>query len=183
MKPDPNAQFPLLAAYALAATNALLIGFFFSFAKTAVTQAGPVDTLMFRFVIALFLCILYTRFKGIRLSFDWKNSLRLLPMALCFPLGFFLFQGFGLMYASSGEAGILNAMGPIFTAILAAVFIRERYNLVQSCSILLSVAGVISIAVQQGASLNNITGIVLILLSALSGAGYAVLKRQQKHRF
>jgi drug/metabolite transporter (DMT)-like permease len=98
-------------------------------------------------------------------------------MALCFPVGFFAFQGFGFLFASSGEAGILNAMGPIFTAIIAAVFIRERYNLIQSCSILLSVAGVIYIAVQQGASLDNVAGIALLLLSALAGAIYAVSNR------
>ena len=180
MKNEPQQhQFPLTAAYGLAVANALIIGLSFSFVKVAVTLAGPVDTLAFRFVIALAVCVFIARIKGIRPRFDWKNSLRLLPLGLCYPLGFFLFQGFGMLYATSGEAGILASTGPIFTAMIAAVFIRERYNFIQSFSILLSVAGVIYIAVQKGASLDpgNIAGIVLILLSALSGAGYAVLNR------
>jgi drug/metabolite transporter (DMT)-like permease len=177
MKPDPNARFSLVVAYGLAVLNALIIGLSFSFVKVAVTLAGPVDTLAFRFVIAWAVCFLFARTKGIRPRFGWKNSLCLLPMGLCYPLGFFLFQGFGLLYATSGEAGILAATGPIFTAIIAAAFIRERYDLIQSFSILLSVAGVIYIAVQQGASLDNIAGISLLLLSALAGAGYAVLNR------
>ncbi len=177
MKPDH--PFPLTAAYCLAVANALIIGLSFSFVKVAVTLAGPVDTLAFRFLIALAVCVFYAKFMGIRPRFDLKNSLRLLPMGLCYPLGFFLFQGFGLLYATSGEAGILSATGPIFTAIIAATFIRERYNLIQCFSILLSVAGVIYIAYQKGASLDpgNLVGIVLILLSALSGAGYAVFNR------
>ena len=178
MPTDPkHAQLSLVTAYILATANALIIGLSFSFGKVAVTQAGPVDTLAFRFVIAFVLCFAYTRLKGIRPNFDWKNSLRLLPMALAFPVGFFAFQGFGFLFATSGEAGILAAMGPIFTAIIAAVFIKERYNLIQLLSILLSVAGVIYIAVQQGASLDNVTGVALLLLSALAGATYAVLNR------
>ncbi|HBT76455.1 MAG TPA: EamA family transporter [Planctomycetaceae bacterium] len=185
MKPDSDHPFPLAAAYGLAVVNALIIGLSFSFVKVAVTLAGPVDTLAFRFLIALAVCIVYARIKGIRPRFDLKNSLRLLPMGACYPLGFFLFQGFGLLYASSGEAGILNATGPIFTAIIAATFIRERYNPVQCFSILLSVVGVIYIAYQKGASLNpdHIAGIALILLSALSGAGYAVLNRTLVRHF
>ncbi len=179
MKTDSDHPFPLTAAYGLAVANALIIGLSFSFVKVAVTLAGPVDTLAFRFLIALAVCVLYAKIKGIRPRFDLKNSLRLLPMGACYPLGFFLFQGFGLLYASSGEAGILNATGPIFTAIIAATFIRERYNPVQCFSILLSVAGVVYIAYPKGASLDpgNIAGIALILLSALSGAGYAVANR------
>src|SRR5215469_4494669 len=120
MKPEPSTQFPLIAAYALAIANALIIGLSFSFVKIAVTLAGPVDTLAFRFVIAWAICFLFVRFKGIRPRFDWKNSLRLLPLGLCYPLLFFLFQGFGLLFATSGEAGILAATGSIFTAIIAA---------------------------------------------------------------
>ena len=168
-------QISFITAYGLAITNSLIIGLSFSFVKVAVTQAGPVDTLAFRFVIAWAICFLFARITGVH--FDWKNSLRLLPMALCFPLGFFLFQGFGLLYATSGEAGILAATGPIFTAIIAAMFIKERYNLIQSFSILLSVAGVIYIAAKTGSSLNNIAGIALLLLSAIAGAGYAVFNR------
>jgi len=86
-------------------------------------------------------------------------------------------QGFGLLFATSGEAGILAATGPIFTAIIAAMFIKERYNLIQSLSILLSVSGVIYIAIQTGSSLDSIVGIALLLLSAIAGAGYAVFNR------
>ena len=162
-------------AYCLAVANSLIIGLSFSFVKIAVTLAGPIDTLAFRFVIAWAVCFLFARINGVKIR--WKNSLRLLPLALCYPLGFFLFQGFGLIYATSGEAGILAATGPIFTAIIAAIFIRERYNLIQSFSILLSVAGVIYIAIKTGSSLDSIAGIALLLLSAIVGAGYAVLNR------
>ncbi len=185
MKTDSDHLFPLFAAYCLAIANAIIIGLSFSFVKVAVTLAGPVDTLAFRFLLALAACVLYAKLKGIRPRFDLKNSLRLLPMGCCYPLGFFLFQGFGLLYATSGEAGILAATGPIFTAIIAAMFSRERYNPIQCFSILLSVAGAIYIAYQKGASFDpgNIVGIVLILLSALSGAGYAVLNRVLVRRF
>ena len=58
MKNEPQQHsFPLTAAYGLAVANALIIGLSFSFVKVAVTLAGPVGTLAFRFVIALAVCV------------------------------------------------------------------------------------------------------------------------------
>jgi len=88
----PQPQISLIAAYGLAIANALIIGLSFSFVKIAVTQAGPVDALAFRFVIAWTICFIFARIKGVRPRFGWKNSFRLLPMALCYPAGFFLFR-------------------------------------------------------------------------------------------
>jgi len=42
MKLNSTSQFPIMVAYALAVTNALIIGLSFSFVKIAVTLAGPV---------------------------------------------------------------------------------------------------------------------------------------------
>ena len=58
MTSDSDHPFPIVAAYTLAVLNALIIGLSFSFVKVAVTLAGPVDTLAFRFVIALAVCFL-----------------------------------------------------------------------------------------------------------------------------
>ncbi|MCL2120473.1 MAG: hypothetical protein FWH27_18830 [Planctomycetaceae bacterium] len=66
MNPEPAPQFPFVTAYALAVANALIIGLSFSLVKVAVTLAGPVDTLAFRFVIALAVCFLFARLKGER---------------------------------------------------------------------------------------------------------------------
>lgn len=63
--------------------------------------------------------------------------------------------------------------------ILSTVFLKGKTTFKQKTSILLSVLGVIYIFVMKGAYIDftKILGILLILLSCLSGAGYSVLAR------
>ena len=74
MKLTFTSQFPL-AAYALAVANAMIIGLSFSLVNVAVTLAGPVDTLAFRFVIALAACVLFARVKGMLQERSMSSSM------------------------------------------------------------------------------------------------------------
>ncbi|WP_082112332.1 DMT family transporter [Paenibacillus sp. DMB20] len=96
-----------------------------------------------------------------------------------YPLGFFALQTFGLLHATSSEGGILYAVTPILTMLLAFVFLKEVTTLLQKLSIFLSVLGVVYIFMMKGSSfdLSSITGILLLFLSCLAFAGYSVLAR------
>ncbi|MGI6645486.1 MAG: EamA family transporter [Limnochordia bacterium] len=50
----------------------------------------------------------------------------MLPLALLYPVLFFGLQTAGLVYATSVEGGIISATSPIFTLILATVFLKEK---------------------------------------------------------
>jgi drug/metabolite transporter (DMT)-like permease len=123
--------------------------------------------------------------QKVKLSYDRRKVVRILPLALFYPLLFFGFQTFGLQYILSSEAGILLAASPIFTLLLASLFIKEKTNSRQKLSVFLSVGGVIFVLVQSGPNLNlnNVKGISLILLSALSIACYNVLARVLTREF
>lgn len=175
-KPSPS--IPWLA-YFLSLVNATIIGLSFLFTKIAVQTCSVFDTLTFRFWIGLGVFLIYVRLAKIPLSFRGKPWLRLLPIIFFYPIGFFSFQAFGLLYISSSEAGIISASSPIMTALLAAVFIKERTNLLQLLSICLSIFGVVYISMNMGAAIDpsNVKGITLMLLACLSTAGYAILNR------
>ena len=90
---------------------------------------------------------------------------------------------FGEVQVSAGAASLLISAGPVFTAILSTVFLRERLTLVGWAGILVAFAGVsvISLA-QSGGGLHFEPGALLVLISALATAAYFIAsKRPLRH--
>ena len=119
-------------------------------------------------------------FKLIPVRLSKKRILKALPLAILYPLCFFAFQTFGLQYATSSEAGIILASAPIFTMIMASYFLKEKSNLIQKISIGISLLGVLYITFKKGSTIDlaNMKGMILLLMSAFSFAGYSVLARK-----
>lgn len=165
--------------YIAAISYALITGLSFLFTKIALSVSNPLDILAFRFTAAFMAVVLLLLFRVISLNYDMEKIKRILPLALLYPLMFFTFQTFGLQYASSSEAGILLASAPVFTLILARIFLGEKPSILQTLSVIVSVIGVIYITLTKGTSFDfrNIKGIIFLILSALSFSGYSVMAR------
>lgn len=165
--------------YISAISYALITGLSFLFTKIALSISSPLDILAFRFSAAFLSILLLLLFKVIKLNYSLDRIKKILPLALLYPLMFFAFQTFGLQYASSSEAGILLASAPIFTLILARIFLGEKPHILQTLSVIISVIGVIYITLMKGTSLdfNNMKGIIFLILSALSFSGYSIMAR------
>ena len=91
-----------------------------------------------------------------------------------------MFQSFALQYISSSEAGILQALVPIITLILASLFLKEKTTLIQKFFLFLSVAGVVYIFLNKGANFGVETGIlgfILMLGSVFSNAINNILSK------
>lgn len=160
--------------------NAIIVGLSFIFVKLALIFTNPVDTLAHRFTLSFVAASIPVLFGWIRLRIKPKDILPILPLALLYPALFFALQAFGLVYTSSSEAGIIQATVPIFTMLMATYFLGESSTWLQKLSTLLSVTGVVYIFAMKGIQFatGNSLGTILILLSALSLAGYSVLARK-----
>lgn len=172
-------------AYGFAIINALIVGFSFLFTKTAVMASSPLDTLAHRFTLAFAAIVLLVVFRLVKVDVEIKRFRKLIPLTLFYPALFFSFQAFGLKYSQSSDAGIIFAVIPILTAMLAAFFLKETTTSLQKFSIFASVFGVIFIFVMKGNSLDvkSFLGISLLLLSCLSIAGYSVMARSLTKQF
>ncbi|PGA62872.1 DMT family transporter [Bacillus pseudomycoides] len=172
-------------AYTAALVYAFIIGFSFMFVKLALTVTTPLDILAYRFTVAFLIATIPIIFGFVKLNISFKNILSLLPLAIFYPALFFAFQAFGLVYTSSSEAGIIQAVIPIFTMIFASYFLKEFTNAWQKISVLISVIGVIYIFVMNGIGTHETSfiGVAFILLSALSSACYNVLARKMTKKF
>lgn len=175
----------LKLAYVSAALNAVIIGFSFLFVKIALESAAPMDILAWRFAVSFAALSLPVLLGKIRLNFRGRPMHRLLLLATLYPLGFFLFQTYGLQHAASAEAGILNAFTPVLILMMASVFLKESAGGLQWISIGLSTAGVVFIYWMKGSAidLSNLTGILLLTGSCAAFAGYSVLARSMLKSF
>lgn len=165
--------------YGAALLYTIITGLSFIFGKIALEGAPPLDLLAHRFSASFIVVLILLLLGRVKLKFTFKQLLKILPLAILYPLLFFAFQTYGLQAATAIEAGILTATIPIFTLIMATLFLKEKTNIYQIGSIVASVAGVIYITLKKSSSVevSSVRGIILILLSTLSFAGYSVLAR------
>lgn len=171
--------------YIAAIAYAFITGLSFLFTKMALAVGGPLDILSYRFTASFIVVVVTILFGWVKVDYTKEKIKTILPIAILYPLSFFAFQTFGLQNATSSEAGILLAASPVFTMILAEYILKEKSTIMQKASIVLSVSGVVYISIMKGSSLdvNNMKGIVLLLLSALSFSGYSIIARRVRKEF
>ena len=160
----------------------IIIGFAFIFIKFALQSAGALDVLAHRFLTAAVALIIYyvlSRRKWPK--FKREDLPSLFMMALFYSILLFSFQTIGLKYTTASEAGILTATAPIIILILASLILKEKNNIWQILSVLLSVFGVLYILYKTGlgaVSKESLKGDFFILLSVFSMAFYFIVGRR-----
>lgn len=176
-----------LVAYAGLTLMTVIIGFSFIFVKIALRHASAVDLLAHRFTAATVGLLFFYLFRGNR----WpvvgrKKIMPFLVISIFYPLLMFSMQTVGLQFTSASDAGILSATAPIFTVILASIFLKEKSSFWQIILVLLSVVGIVYIMYMNGLgelSGETLKGDFFILLSVISMAVYFVLGRKVTQQF
>lgn len=173
-------------AYSAALLYSLIVGLSFLFGKIGLKySSSPMDILAYRFSAGFAAILIPVLFNWVELDLNLDMIKKILPLSLFYPISFFGFQIYGLELSQSSEAGILLAVGPVFTMILATYFLDEKTTLAQKISILISVFGVVYITLKKSSSpgLYNIKGIILLLFSVIAFAVYNVMGRKLTRDF
>ena len=158
----------------------VIFGFTFLFSKMALNLVSPVALISYRFLFAFLVFELLRRLKVIKVRF-WKGQWKLwLPIALCEPVLYFFGETFGLKRTTTGEAGLMIALIPVFVTLLSALVLREKPLLLQVLFILLSIAGilVIQFAVPAEGQGGDPIGFLLLLGAVLTAAFFTILSRK-----
>lgn len=171
--------------YLAAVIFSIITGLSYFLNKVALETSEPIDILAHRFTSAFLGLLIGILFGFIKVNLTKEKIKKILPLALFNPLLYFGLQTTGLQYATSAEGGILLASSPIFTLLLASYFLKEKSTLSQKIFMILSVSGVVYITIMKGVTFdfNNILGVVLLLLSAISIASYNVVGRVLNKNF
>ena len=167
-------------AYAAITLQSLITGFSFLALKIALRSADTIDLLAHRFTLAALSVLIFTLLRRGSPAIHLRDFLRILPYGIAYPIVFFLFQTLGMTRVSSSEAGIIYAVVPIFTLIIAGLLLKERIRKIQAVFMLLSIGGVIFINLMNGFQLSgySFAGFALIIVSAVSLSLYNVLVRR-----
>lgn len=166
--------------YLAAIIYAVIVGFSLMAAKIAISDVPVPVFLADRLTLSFIGACLLVAIRRESIRIPWKEFLAILPMALVFPGAFFLLQTAGLSRAPSSLAGILQGSAPVFTAILAAIFLREKTRGWGLVGIFLTLAGLVVISLDNftlGGGSEAFLGCVFLILTAVSMAVYSVMAR------
>ena len=177
-------MLPFNRAYLAALGYTIIIGFVFIFIKIALQTSDPLNILAHRFSLSFLFLYALKKLGLIKISLTKKDYFKLFPLALFFPLLFFGFQHYSLLYISVSEGGIIQATVPFFTLLLATIFLKEYPTKVMFTFLCLCVFGVIYILIHSNAQASASTlGIILMLLSTLANSAYNVLARKMSKTY
>jgi drug/metabolite transporter (DMT)-like permease len=150
--------------------------------RAALKGYAPGQLAFLRFTMATVLLAVYGLFAGLR-----APKLRDLPgVILAGAIGITFYNtvlNYGLMTVAAGAASFLIASTPIWTSLLAALFLGERLNAVGWSGILLSFVGIAVIANERGHGLRFSPGALIILGGAISYGVYMVLLKRLLGRY
>jgi drug/metabolite transporter (DMT)-like permease len=175
----------VLPAAAAAATG-ILVGAAIVATRFVIAQTAPASLALLRYVIGS-CCLLPPVLMSARVRFERRD---LLPIGL---LGITQFGiliallNYALQFIPSARAALIFATFPLLTMLLAAALGHERFTLVKTLGVLLTIVGVGFAlgekAVQGGGAGNAWVGELAAFASALSGAICSVLYRPYLRKY
>ncbi|MEY9969793.1 drug/metabolite transporter (DMT)-like permease [Lysinibacillus sp. RC46] len=167
------------SALVAAVVFSIIIGFSFMFIKIALTYEGQLLILAQRFTFAFLGLLLLLAIRPINLRLNRKEVMLVLVISLIYPILFFSSQILGLNQTTVTEAGIIQAIAPAITVLLARLFLKEQIQRIQGIGISLSVAGVVFLQLMNnsGGYEFHLIGNLLIIFSILAMAIWQVMSR------
>lgn len=112
-------------------------------------------------------------------SIHRRDISKFLLLAFCEPLVYFLCETYGLKETGSPTlSAMIIATIPIFSIGAGILFFKEKITKINIIGIIMSLTGIVMVAMAKGAVGENfIWGIVLLLIAVLSEVGHASLTK------
>lgn len=173
-------------AFSLALFSVLIWGS--SFAAIRVSLQGGYDAgqmVLVRFVIASLLFLAYALWPGTKFRLPRKQDIwSILVLGWIGISIYHICVTFGMETISAGTAGMLVGSGPIFTALIAAVVLKERLTGIGWIGLGVGFIGIVLIAFgAAGASLTLNKGALLILIAAFATSIFFVYQKNLLGRY
>ncbi len=148
----------------------------FAAIRVSLEAYSPGHVILARLLIGSILLGIYALVTKIRLP-KREDLPVIIFLGLC---GFTIYQiglAFGEVTVSAGVASLLNSFIPVFTALIAVIFIKEKITLMGWLGIIIGFIGVVIILLGQGIDLQFAIGALFVLISTLSESFYFVFQK------
>lgn len=138
----------------------------------------PIEVLFFRFCIG-YVCLLLAFPQSFKCA-NWQQEAHFIGAGLCGVTLYFLFENIALTYTFASNVGVLVAVSPFLTAILAHIFLQgEALTARFFVGFAVAIAGIILISFNGNVFLQlNPLGDILAILAAAAWAMYSILLRK-----
>ncbi len=178
---DKKTILPYLAGLCFS----VLFGLSFIFSKEGLEVLDPFHLLTFRFAAAVLL-LNVLRYTGmICIDLKTKRMKTLLSLSLFQPVIYFICEMIGLNKTTASEAGMMIALIPVASVILAVLFLKERPTRAQLFFIACSVFGVFFIMAMAGSVYvgGNFQGMLILLGAVFAASTYNILAKKSSLHF
>jgi drug/metabolite transporter (DMT)-like permease len=179
----PKKLFPRFSGYLYVATAAIIWG-----SNGVIVNLVPFDAFAIAFFRVLFGCLTLLPLILIIRRTEMRQAIKSWKIML--SAGFLLALGWVLLFYSMkliaiANAVLLNYTAPIFVALLAPLFLKEKLEKSTFIALIISIAGIVTIAYQQNLEIGNfnLLGIILGLLAGLGYAGFIMVTKKALYSF
>ena len=180
MKRSKTLKKAILAALAVYT----IWGFTFLASDVAQRFVSPFILLAYRFDLSFLILTVPVILGKKNISMKGKNVKPLLLLGMMEPCFYFIGEQYGLRFTNAAFSGVMIAVIPVVTLILAAVFLKDKPSTAQWIFCLLSIAGVVVITLSENSGgAIRFVGVLCLLLAILTGSAYGVLSRGLKDEF
>ena len=150
--------------------------------RAGLTAYSPGHLALLRFLVASAVLGSYAVFRRIHMP-DLKDVPIFLLHGFLGYTVYHVFLNYGEQTVSAGSASFLISSIPVFSILLAVVFLKEHIGFRSLFGVCISVAGVTLIAFGEGGGMTLDGGALLILIAALSESFYIVLQKPYLKRY
>ena len=163
-------------------TTILLWGSSFAAVRASLQAFTPGHIALFRFLIASVLLAVFTLMTRIKLP-KLKDIPAIFLLGFVGIAAFHTAQNYGQVTVTAGSAAMIVSSVPIFTAMLATIFLGEKLKLWGWLGIFISFLGVFLIALGEREGVKFDPGVFILLLAAIAAATYFVLQKPYLIRY
>ncbi len=170
-----------LFAYVVLLLTMVMWGSAFSGIRYMLDVMTPMSFTMLRMMIAAATMLVVGIVRGVKLP-QREDLKYVISAAILGFSGYHLLLNLGATHISAGQASFIIATTPIWTAVLAAKFLRERITMRIAGGLGISLVGV-SVISLLGMDVNVSVGVIFVLFAALCDAIYTILSKGLLERY
>lgn len=146
--------------------------------KLLLVSFSPIEILFFRFTIGFITLLLLKpqRFK----TYDFEQELTFAAAGFCGVTLYYLLENIALTYSLASNIGVIAAIAPFFTAVLAHWFLKDEQLLPRFfIGFIVAITGVILVSFNGSVAFElNPFGDFLAVLASIVWALYSILSRK-----
>lgn len=157
----------------------LIWGISYIWSKQVFVFLQPATTVWFRLIVSVPFLAIIIKLRGKSFRFQKAHWPLLLGVSFFNPFLYFIGESFGLNLVSPTLSAVIIATIPVFTPILAFIFLRERIKAINILGLFISFAGILIMLIDRETGITApLTGLMFLFLAVFSAIIYGVLLKK-----